>query len=396
VVLSGFYPPALVVAARVSGVYSGAVNFRSFSYRLYRKSIAENLEDLRNKVTRPPAAPRNDLLDPLLALASFPDLLARQLGRIPAEVLVLLGDSAQIAQWSIASRVAGRIVEVREWSWSQGFKAVAEFVRPGAHIVICRTPLTEADWNVIFAANREIGAAGISTLGELVAPFLRITALTDNLDYFTALDELLPIYLGQKFFGPLAELDALFPLKARSVIEFGSFEGGQSLGLCHLGAQLTCIDARADNVAKTRAALDAFGFGTVRILGDDFHNVHARRYGRFDLAFAHGVYYHSVAPFVFLENLISLAENIFVGGYCATDDLPVQPWSELEYEGRRYRVKRYVEARDFTAGINDVAYFFHKDDLRRFFSERGFGVKVISDDPQSVTAGNFTRFLARR
>ena len=48
---------------------------------------------------------------------------------------------------------------------------------------------------------------------------------------------------------------------------------------------------------------------------DDFHNADAHKYGRFDLAFAHGVYYHSFAPFLFFENLISLSDNIFIGGY---------------------------------------------------------------------------------
>jgi hypothetical protein len=129
---------------------------------------------------------------------------------------------------------------------------------------------------------------------------------------------------------------------------------------------------------------------------DDFHNAHANKYGRFDLAFAHGVYYHSVAPFVFLENLVSLSDHIFLGGFCATDNLPFEEWQNLEYDGRLYRVKCYIESTSFTAGINKHAWFFHKEDLKRFFAERGFEITTISDEPSIITAGNYTRFLASK
>ena len=114
------------------------------------------------------------------------------------------------------------------------------------------------------------------------------------------------------------------------------------------------------------------------------------------MVFAHGVYYHSIAPFLFLENLLGLSDNIFVGGFCATDKSPPGGFTTLNYQGIDYRVKRYKEGVGYTAGVNTYGYFFHKEDLKHFFIERGYDIKVISDEPVKVTAGNFLRFLAQK
>jgi hypothetical protein len=76
--------------------------------------------------------------------------------------------------------------------------------------------------------------------------------------------------------------------------------------------------------------------------------------------------------------------------------LPSKQWHNLEYEGQTYRAKQYIETIGFTAGVNKYAWFFHKEDLKRFFTERGFEITIISDEPSIVSAGNFTRFLASK
>ena len=44
----------------------------------------------------------------------------------------------------------------------------------------------------------------------------------------------------------------------------------------------------------------------------------------------------------------------------------------------------------------DSGYFFYRDDILNFFVEKGFEIKIISDDPAKVTAGRFLRFLAKK
>src|SRR5262249_42798225 len=121
--------------------------------------------------------------------------------------------------------------------------------------------------------------------------------------------------------------------------------------------------------------------------------------GTFDLAFAHGVYYHSVAPLLFFENLLSLSPNVFLGGFCATDDRPAYEYDLLEHGGHLYRAKVYQEmVGRFTAGVNNTAYFLHGEDLMDFFRHQGCDVTVLSDEvtAEDQPAGRYLRFLARR
>ncbi len=159
---------------------------------------------------------------------------------------------------------------------------------------------------------------------------------------------------------------------------------------------ITCIEARADNLVKCLVAVYAMGWNNVKVYADDFHNAHPSKYGQFDLVFAHGVYYHSAWPFLFFDNLMAMSSSIFIGGFCATDDSPPGPSEILEYEGEKFRAKRYQETGDFTAGVNVHAFFFYAEDLMRVFERRGYEVNIISDAASNVTAGRFVRFLATK
>ena len=137
---------------------------------------------------------------------------------------------------------------------------------------------------------------------------------------------------------------------------------------------------------------------------DDFHNADAQKYGRFDLAFAHGVYYHSFAPFLFFENLMSLSENIFIGGYTTAVNEQVNPapglvytYETLEYEGKRYKVRRIIIGNSYNTAVNQFAYHFDREDLLSFFKDRGYEVTIISDEPSDEPWGEwFLRFFASK
>jgi len=332
------------------------------------------------------------VLREVLDSPALPRIFAHAMGRVDGAPLVLAGDDNRFAG-ALEKSTPPRTPEWRTWRWGDGPEPLAAG-EPG-RVVLCLVPSTAGQWTEVAALKRRLGAR-LTLLPELLLPYTRITFLLGKLGYYISdLDRLTQHYTGDWLFGKLEQLDACWPIAGRSIIEFGPFDGGQTAALVRLGAaSITCIEARAENVTKTRTAAEVFGWSQVRVIMDDFHNADATKYGRFDLAFAHGVYYHSVAPFVFLENLCSLAPVIFLGGFCATDESPATPWIELAHEGRTYRAKEYRECDDFTAGVNSTAYFFHGDDLLRFYTERGYAVKVIADEPKDVTAGRFLRFLA--
>jgi hypothetical protein len=101
---------------------------------------------------------------------------------------------------------------------------------------------------------------------------------------------------------------------------------------------------------------------------------------------------------------MSLSDNIFVGGYTTNANQPVKPstalnytYETLEYEGKNYRVKRILIGNSYNTAINQFAYHFDRDDLLRFFEDRGYDVAIISDEPSDDPWGDwFLRFLAKK
>jgi hypothetical protein len=298
--------------------------------------------------------------------------------------LLRLGGAADLVRYSFLGG------EAIEWEWDEGVAL------PGtAQVFICSTPATAEHWRVIRALKLKHGARIVGAQ-ELVLPFTAISFAQSKLNYFAkTLADIAPTYLGQKWHGPLDRLNELFPLAGKRVIEFGPFDGGQTAGLVHHKvSELVCIEARAENFIKTLIAKETFGWDNVRLVMDDMHNADAVKYGRFDLAFNHGVYYHATAPFVLLANLVSLSDNIFLGGFVLRDDAPCEA---VEYEGERYRVQAYEELEGwFTAGINPTSYYFHPDDLTKFFSARGYRITVMDDEESEWGSKRFYRFFASR
>jgi hypothetical protein len=240
-------------------------------------------------------------------------------------------------------------------------------------------------------------------LNEFALPFNILAESVAKLPYSVPdLRQLVSFYCGDNIFGgQLERLQDVFPIQGKRVIEFGPLDGLQTAFLVNHGAAaVTCIEARAENAMKVLVAKQVFDWGNVTLRSDDFHAVSSASTGRFDLAFAHGVYYHSVAPFVFLDNLINLADAVFLGGFCATDENPIGEFQQLHHGERAYRVKRYREGgrADFFAGVNTFGYFFQGDDLQGYFDANGFEVTVLEDlrfGPEQC-AGRYIRLFAHR
>jgi hypothetical protein len=317
--------------------------------------------------------------------------------------VVLLGSKEQVDFLSAGFVAAGRDVQGINWDWET--KTDLSSIPQDALVIICKLPQNEQHWRVVKQLKQQFRSRVIG-LQELVLPFTTLQQGQSSFDYTVeTFAEIGPLYLGEAFFGPLDSLNNIFPLAGKTVIEFGPMEGAQTAGLIHLGVKsVVGIEARAMSFIKLMIASYCLGWKNVSLVMDDFHNADAHKYGRFDLAFAHGVYYHSFAPFLFFENLMSLSDNIFLGGYTTNAKQSVKPptsliytFENLEYEGKQYRVKRYLLGKSFNSGINNFAYHFERDDLLRFFEERGYDVTIITDDAGNDPWGDwYLRFLAAK
>jgi len=332
----------------------------------------------------------------------FKDMIPLRLQSSPGP-LVLFGSPAETEFLRSGFVAAGRDARAINWNWET--HADITSIPEDALLVICKLPRNERHWRVVQQLKRQFGSRVVG-LQELVLPFTTLQQGQSLLEYSVdSFAEIVPLYLGDQYFGPLDALNEAFPLAGRTVIEFGPMECAQTAGLVHLGAKSVLgIEARATSFIKSMIACYCFGWRNVSLVMDDFHNADGNKYGRFDLAFAHGVYYHSFAPFLFFENLISLSDNIFIGGYTTNANQSVKPpttltftYETLEYEGKRYQVKRMLVGNSYNSAVNQFGYHFERDDLLKFFGDKGYDVTVISDEPSDDPWGDwFLRFLAQK
>jgi hypothetical protein len=311
--------------------------------------------------------------------------------------LVILGNSEEIEFLRPGFAGRGRQVKGIEWNWPQG--ADLGDIPPKADIIVSKLPLSEANWRTLIDLKERYGKNVIG-IQELALPFSTIQYAQALLTYSVeSLAELGSYYSGKAFFGEFfEELNRAFPLAGKRVIEFGPMEGAQTAGLVNLGvASVIAIEARAVSFIKTMIARYCFGWDNVTLVMDDFHNADSRKYGTFDLAFAHGVYYHSFAPFLFFENLMTLSDRIFIGGYCTGPSIAGEGRESLEYEGRKYLVKRIEIGNSYNNAVNTFAYHFSNEDLVSFFRERKYDVQVMMDEKIDDPWGErYIQFLATK
>ncbi len=311
--------------------------------------------------------------------------------------LIILGSREEIEFLSAGFSSHGRDVKGIEWDWPRG--ADLGDIPPNAEIIVSKLPLSEDNWRTIIALKDRYGRNVIG-IQELALPFTTIQQAQASLTYSVDdLAELGSYYSGKAFYGEFFEdLNRAFPLAGKRVIEFGPMEGAQTAALVNLGvASVTSIEARAVSFIKTMIAKYCFGWDNVTLVMDDFHNADSRKYGTFDLAFVHGVYYHSFAPFLFFENVMTLSDRILIGGYCTGPAQASDNRETLEYEGRKYLVKRIEIGNTFNNAVNQYAYHFSNEDLVSFFRDRDYHVQVMMDEVVDDPWGErYIRFLATK
>lgn len=364
--------------------------------RLLRHGPADNWRLLRRKLTSANGV-ANTIAPALMAnpraVVEFLRWKAPQL----SSRVVLVGAGREAEMLAEALTLAGtRHHLIAEWPLGPGARGS---LPPEADVVVCPWPATPDDWREV-ARLRASLPNRVLTFQEMVLPLGVLEEGGKHIEYrFPDLAEVVRHYTGAVEMGPIRALNEVCPIAGLRVIEFGPMEGYQTASLVNLGAaSVTCIEARAENALKTLAAKAALGWRNVDVVIDDFHNVGRANYGKFDLAFAHGVYYHSFAPFVFFENLFSLADRIFFGGYVATDDFPDSDFLELESQGRRYAAKLHGDGYGMDQGINPTGYYFGREDLYRLFRDHGFTIVPLSNEEQTPgqPPGRYLRFLASR
>ncbi len=173
-----------------------------------------------------------------------------------------------------------------------------------------------------------------------------------------------------------------YPLSGRDVLELGCFEGAQTLGLLFLGARVTAVDSRVENVLKTMARLWAYGKSCEIVHWDVECAPPAGLLGEWDVLHHVGVLYHLADPVGHLHTVLPRTRSaMLLDTHIATDE--AQTDRDYTVNGRVYRFRHKPEpSASFSpfAGMKDHAKYLLLEDLLDLVRTQGFSdVRVVSD-----------------
>ncbi len=180
----------------------------------------------------------------------------------------------------------------------------------------------------------------------------------------------------------LIAFDRQFPLAGRSVAELGCFEGIHTLGLLLLGASVTAVDGRIENVLKTLVRIWAYGRTCDVALWNFEQPAHAGLPARWDMIHHVGVLYHLPNPVEHLDEVLPRTVSaVLLDTHVATNEDHTN--AAYTVDGRSYRYFRKGEphaASSPFAGMNDHAKYMLLDDLTDHIRRHGFAdTRVVSD-----------------
>jgi tRNA (mo5U34)-methyltransferase len=174
--------------------------------------------------------------------------------------------------------------------------------------------------------------------------------------------------------------NAAFPLAGKHVLEVGCFEGIHTIGCLNLGARVTAVDSRMENLVKTLVRLWCYGRTADLKLWDLEEESPADVPKEWDVLHHVGVLYHLTDPVRHLQDTLSRTKDaLLLDTHIATDEAGAD--RDYEVDGKRYRYFYHGEknASPF-AGVRDHAKWLLLEDLVETIKQRGFNdVRVVSD-----------------
>jgi SAM-dependent methyltransferase len=193
----------------------------------------------------------------------------------------------------------------------------------------------------------------------------------------------------------IVQLDSLFDLSDKSVLEFGCFEGVHTIALAQRAAKVYALDSRIENVVKTIVRANLFGYTPTVLVCDlekreDFERLH-----QVDVIHHVGVLYHLADPVGHLLKLGTLARmGILLDTHYATEGMANETG---EFGGDTFRYYSYGEkGRDEVfSGMYDHAKWLLLDDIKKILRLIGFPDIFVYKDEQQRNGPRVTLYAAR-
>lgn len=192
----------------------------------------------------------------------------------------------------------------------------------------------------------------------------------------------------------IVELDALFGLADKSVLEVGCYEGIHTIALAQRALEVFAVDSRIENVVKTIVRTNLFGYRPTVFTCDLEKQADVLRLPDVDVIHHVGVLYHLKDPVSHLFKLGTARKGILLDTHYATDDMADR---SLTYEGTTYRFHAYKEhGRDEVfSGMYDHAKWLLLEDIKKILIFLGFSDIRIHKDERQRNGPRVTLYAAR-
>jgi SAM-dependent methyltransferase len=190
-------------------------------------------------------------------------------------------------------------------------------------------------------------------------------------------------------------LNERFRLADKHVLEFGCFEGIHTVGLMRFASQVTAVDARIENVAKTILRAAFYGYHPRVFVHDVDREATGYDHLQADVLHHVGVLYHLRDP---VRHLLEIGRYVRLGVMLDTH-YALDDEARLSYEvnGREYRYKPFQEQgrADVFSGLGASSRWLSLSVITSLLQETGFtNVEVV--ETRQERNGPRVLLIARR
>jgi len=193
----------------------------------------------------------------------------------------------------------------------------------------------------------------------------------------------------------IVELDRLFNLSDKSVLELGCFEGVHTLGIALKAESIFAVDSRIENVIKTIVRANLYGFKPSVSVCDLEKNEDVKRLPTVDIIHHVGVLYHLTDPISHLIQIGKLAQYGFLlDTHYATDEMATHQFDE-PHSSYKYYIHREHGRDEVFSGMYDHAKWLKLNDIKEILSQIGFSDIVVYKDDKKQFAPRVTIYAAR-
>lgn len=179
------------------------------------------------------------------------------------------------------------------------------------------------------------------------------------------------------------QLNSIYPLKDKTVIELGAQEAAHSNILQKFGAKkIVAIEGKISNYVKSCVIKNILNISNAKFYLEDLRNIDLKKFGVFDVCLCSGILYHLPEPQNLIAEISQVAPRILINTCYATSNYPTFGDVEMSLKGKKYhgKLQDEVSVDHPSTGLQKFSVFLFKDDLIQILHDVGYKeVRVLKD-----------------